>query len=276
MKRIMMILMVITLSLVFIGCDLISPEEDTKELDDAKAALITAEADLVAAKADISTLETDKTQSDADLIEAITDLEAAENQVFLIQDLLSGILFDSTIFTTQYVENIAAADVSITSEYNDSTVSNALNFSIDWAESNNTKAYIGVFPTPAFDATTEDSSIMAVKIKLPTEFIDGDDNNQFAGVKLFIKDATWTESSVWFGAWNIKDAIDGNSQAGIKALDDGFVLLTVNVPTQLNQTWDGNDVDPSTINQYGIVMDQNSDESLTSDMKIIIDYIEFQ
>ena len=102
---------------------------------------------------------------------------------------------------------------------------------------------------------------------------DTADDEIYPGLKLYVKGTDWTESSMWFGAWNIKDALDGNDQSAsgiIADTEDGYVLLKAVVDTDITPD------DSTQMYEGGVVFEQNSDETLTDDMVFYIDYIDFE
>jgi len=164
----------------------------------------------------------------------------------------------------------------------------AAKVTIDWttAVSYGGKSYLTLYSDGGTNAENIDGTgkTMVVKIKCPDNFLDGYDPDEntaddeiFPGIKLYVKGTSWGESSLWIGAWNIKDALDGNDQsdAGVTVdAEEGFVLLKAVIGTDISPVDDNGDA--SVIYESGVVFEQNADQSLTDDMAFYIDYIDFE
>lgn len=297
MKKTNSILMIVILALLFTGCDQLQTElDDTKttlaekeetlktandnlttktaELETATTSLTKAEnnlktttSSLTTTQSDLKTANVKVTTAETEKKIAETEKELAEAKVAELADLVSNMKFEKMVgdYTAQWTKTITKADVTLVNDITNDKYSD-LNISIKWGATTDAQAYIGTYPTE-FDGT---SKTMVAKIKLTADFLDGNGSDKYAGIKLFIKDSNWEEASKWFGAWDIKDTLAGNPHPGITKIEDGVVLLTAKVSTKLKS------VDITKIKQAGIVLDQNGDDSLTDDMVLIVNYLDFQ
>lgn len=167
-------------------------------------------------------------------------------------------------FSATYAEGFTTDDITVSQDVSVGNGEGALMFSAAWEGQTAGKAFIATYPSPAVDFT--DSS-MVVKIKVPDGFTDGN-GTDFAGINLYAKDASWTATEQWFGAWNIGDALAGNDQSASGITVDaeaGFVILTADLAVTDNLA-----------SEIGIAVIQNGDDSLTDDMVFYVDYIDVQ